>query len=121
MSYKDKILHPLRFYPDEYKKIKHLADEDGISFQKLGEVLFRSYVRGHKPTKRLVEKYVENHKGRKKRTHLGEMEAAQSVEDAVAAVIAEGQNVTYDLKPSRDDPTAVGTSEMADAFIEAMH
>jgi len=35
-------------------------------------------------------------------------------------VIAEGKSVTYDLKPSRDDPTAVGTSEMADAVIEKM-
>ena len=29
---------------------------------------------------------------------------------------AEGQNVTYDLKPHRDDPTAVGTQEMAEAI-----
>jgi isocitrate dehydrogenase (NAD+) len=49
--------------------------------------------------------------------HLGEREAAQRLEDAVAAVIAEGKSVTYDMKPSRDDPTAVGTSEYADAII----
>ncbi len=49
--------------------------------------------------------------------HLGEREAADRVENAVAAVIAEGESVTYDLKPTRDDPTAVGTSEMADAII----
>jgi isocitrate dehydrogenase (NAD+) len=35
-------------------------------------------------------------------------------------VIAEGSSVTYDMKPSRDDPTAVGTSEVADAIIEKM-
>lgn len=52
--------------------------------------------------------------------HLGEMEAARRVEDAIAAVIAEGTSVTYDLKPTRDDPTAVGTQEMADAIIAAM-
>ncbi|MBN1583888.1 MAG: isocitrate/isopropylmalate dehydrogenase family protein [Anaerolineae bacterium] len=52
--------------------------------------------------------------------HLNEIAAAQRVEDAVAAVIATGRDVTYDLKPTRDDPTAVGTSEMADAIIEAM-
>ena len=52
--------------------------------------------------------------------HLGEVAAAQRVEDAVAAVIAAGRDVTYDLKPDRDDPTAVGTSDMADAIIEAM-
>jgi isocitrate dehydrogenase (NAD+) len=28
--------------------------------------------------------------------------------------------VTYDMKPTRDDPTAVGTQEMADAIIAAM-
>ncbi|MFO8080852.1 MAG: isocitrate/isopropylmalate dehydrogenase family protein, partial [Armatimonadota bacterium] len=39
------------------------------------------------------------------------------LEDAVAAVIAGGDQVTYDLKPERDDPSAVGTSEMADAII----
>ncbi len=52
--------------------------------------------------------------------HLGEHKAAKRVEDAIAAVIAEGKNVTYDLKTTRDDPTAVGTKEMADAFIAAM-
>ena len=39
---------------------------------------------------------------------------------ALAAVIRAGQSVTYDLKPNRDDPTAVGTSEMADAIIAQM-
>jgi isocitrate dehydrogenase (NAD+) len=53
--------------------------------------------------------------------HLGEIDAAKRVETAVAAVIASGKNVTYDLKPARDDPTAVGTQEMADAIIAAMH
>lgn len=52
--------------------------------------------------------------------HLGEIEAGRRVEDAVAAVIADGRKVTYDLKPTRDDPTAVGTREMADAIIAAM-
>jgi isocitrate dehydrogenase (NAD+) len=52
--------------------------------------------------------------------HLGEKEAADRVQNAVAAVIAEGANVTYDMKPTRDDPTAVGTQEMADAIIEKM-
>jgi isocitrate dehydrogenase (NAD+) len=49
--------------------------------------------------------------------HLGERKAAQRLERAVAAVIADGSRVTYDLKPTRDDPTAVGTSEYADAII----
>ena len=49
--------------------------------------------------------------------HLGEREAAQRLERSVSAVIAEGERVTYDLKPTRDDPTAVGTSDYADAII----
>ena len=48
---------------------------------------------------------------------LGERDAAERLESAVAAVIAAGERVTYDLKPSRDDPTAVGTAEYADAII----
>jgi isocitrate dehydrogenase (NAD+) len=52
--------------------------------------------------------------------HLGERDAAARLEAAVAAVIAEGERVTYDLKPARDDPTAVGTSEYADAIIERL-
>jgi len=50
--------------------------------------------------------------------HLGKMAEADKLEKAVAAVIAEGKNVTYDMKPDRNDPTAVGTSQMADAIIE---
>jgi isocitrate dehydrogenase (NAD+) len=52
--------------------------------------------------------------------HLGETEAAARLEAAVANVIAEGKDVTYDLKPHRDDPSAVGTREMADAICEAL-
>jgi len=50
--------------------------------------------------------------------HLGNTAEADRLENAVAQVIAEGKQVTYDLKPDRDDPTAVGTSEMADAIID---
>jgi len=52
--------------------------------------------------------------------HLQETEAARRMEDALAAVIRRGDKVTYDLKPSRNDPSAVGTSEFADAVIEEM-
>jgi len=52
--------------------------------------------------------------------YIGEREAGQRIEDAVARVIREGKYVTYDLKPRRDDPTAVGTQEMADAIIAAL-
>lgn len=49
--------------------------------------------------------------------HLGMMAEAERLDSAVAAVIAEGTSVTYDMKPDRNDPTAVGTQEMADAII----
>jgi isocitrate dehydrogenase (NAD+) len=50
--------------------------------------------------------------------HLGEEDAADRLESSIAEVIAEGRSVTYDMKPSRDDPSAVGTSEVADAIID---
>jgi isocitrate dehydrogenase (NAD+) len=49
--------------------------------------------------------------------HIGEEEAGNRLEAAMASIIAEGKDVTYDMKPSPDDPTAVGTSEVADAII----
>jgi isocitrate dehydrogenase (NAD+) len=49
--------------------------------------------------------------------HLGKTKEADKLENAVAAVIAEGKSVTYDMKENRDDPTAVGTNQMADAII----
>src|SRR5437763_3501634 len=52
--------------------------------------------------------------------HLGEQPAALRLERAIADVIAEGESVTYDMKPSRDDPTAFGTSEVADAIVEKL-
>ena len=52
--------------------------------------------------------------------HLDELDAAQRLEDAIAQTIDEGKFVTYDMKPSRDDPTAVGTSEVADGIIEKL-
>ena len=52
--------------------------------------------------------------------HLGELEAAERVQAAVADVIADGRFVTYDLKLTRDDPTAVGTQEMADAIVASL-
>jgi isocitrate dehydrogenase (NAD+) len=50
--------------------------------------------------------------------HLGETEAADRVEGALAAVIKENVDVTYDLKPDRRG--GVGTSQMADAIIRRL-
>jgi isocitrate dehydrogenase (NAD+) len=52
--------------------------------------------------------------------YMGFTKEAERLEKAVAAVIAEGRDVTYDMKERRDDPTAVGTSRMADAIIKKM-
>src|SRR3954452_6911484 len=52
--------------------------------------------------------------------HIEERDAADRLEQAIADVIREGESVTYDMKPSRDDPSAVGTSDVADAIIEKM-
>src|SRR5688572_27033396 len=52
--------------------------------------------------------------------HLNEVGGADRLEKAIAAVISEGKYVTYDMKPNRDDPTAVGTSEVADGIIQKM-
>jgi len=48
--------------------------------------------------------------------HLGETESADRLEKAIAAVIAEGKNVTYDLRSQQP----VGTSQVADAVIEKL-
>ncbi|MFH1858518.1 MAG: isocitrate/isopropylmalate dehydrogenase family protein [Candidatus Omnitrophota bacterium] len=49
--------------------------------------------------------------------YLGEEKAADRLEQAVSDVIREGKQVTYDLKPSREDPSAVGTTQMAEAIM----
>jgi isocitrate dehydrogenase (NAD+) len=50
--------------------------------------------------------------------HLGEKDSADRLESTIAEVIAEGKNVTYDLK--LDPATAVGTSQVADAVIKKL-
>ena len=52
--------------------------------------------------------------------HLAENEAADHLERSISSVIAAGDSVTYDLKPRRDDPTAVGTSVVTDAVIAGL-
>lgn len=52
--------------------------------------------------------------------YLKERDAADRMENAIAEVIREGKSVTYDMKEDRNDPTAVGTSQVADAIIEKL-
>lgn len=48
--------------------------------------------------------------------YMAETSAARRLEKALFDVIREGKHVTYDLKADRQDPTAVGTQEMAEAI-----
>jgi isocitrate dehydrogenase (NAD+) len=50
--------------------------------------------------------------------YLNEFEAADRLEKAIAKVIAEGKNVTYDMKS--DKSGGVGTSQVADAVIDGL-
>jgi isocitrate dehydrogenase (NAD+) len=52
--------------------------------------------------------------------YIKEDQAASRLEEAVKEVIKEGKSVTYDLKEDRNDPTAVGTQEMAEAIIHKL-
>src|SRR5437763_16231682 len=49
--------------------------------------------------------------------HLQETYAANLLEGAIAETIREGRCVTYDMKADRNDPTAVGTTEVAEAIV----
>jgi isocitrate dehydrogenase (NAD+) len=52
--------------------------------------------------------------------YLQEVEAADRMENAIAELIREGNHVTYDMKPHRDDPTAVGTSDVGDELVRKL-
>jgi isocitrate dehydrogenase (NAD+) len=52
--------------------------------------------------------------------HLGEVEAGDHLEEAVAAVLSEGVDVTPDLRGPGDDRPTVGTRRMTDAVIERL-
>jgi len=53
--------------------------------------------------------------------HIGETSAAEKLENALASVIKEGKSVTYDMKPTPDDPTAATTFGVADAIISKIN
>lgn len=52
--------------------------------------------------------------------HLGESGAADRVEQAVDAVLADGRHVTADLRADGDSRPAVGTTAVTDAVLRAM-
>ena len=52
--------------------------------------------------------------------HLGEEEAANRLEKAIAEVIVEGKTLTYDLKPGAPSDQIATTSQVADAVIDKL-
>jgi isocitrate dehydrogenase (NAD+) len=52
--------------------------------------------------------------------YLGEHAAADRLEHILDGIIAEGKYVTYDLKQTRDDPTALSTSAVADEIVRRL-
>ncbi len=52
--------------------------------------------------------------------YLGEGEAADRLERAIAQVIIEGEKITYDLKPSSATDPPVGTRQVAEAVIQKL-
>ena len=52
--------------------------------------------------------------------HLGERDAADRLEEAIADVLADGRDVTPDLRAAGDDRAAVGTRRMAEAVAERL-
>ena len=63
----------LRFYPDEFERIKSNGKEDGVNYQQLGEILFGHYLKGNKEIMRLVKKFAISKKG-KTGSHFDEIE-----------------------------------------------
>jgi len=53
--------------------------------------------------------------------HIGETSSAERLDGAIASVIREGKSVTYDMKPTPDDPSATTTSGVADAIISKLN
>ena len=52
--------------------------------------------------------------------YLGEQAAADRLEQILDGIIVEGKYVTYDLKQTRDDPTALSTSAVADEIVRRL-
>ncbi|GBD99734.1 isocitrate dehydrogenase [NADP] [bacterium BMS3Abin07] len=53
--------------------------------------------------------------------YIGEKDASSGITKVIAEIIREGKYVTYDMKPTPEDPTAVGTSEVADAIVTRLN
>jgi isocitrate dehydrogenase (NAD+) len=52
--------------------------------------------------------------------HVGESDAGNRLDDAVASVLTDGRTVTYDLRPTGDESTAATTTDVRDAVVRAL-
>lgn len=77
MPSKDKIQAPVRLYPDVYEKLREKVRYDGLSYQKLSEILFKLYLKNNKEVMKHVEKYVTQKGSRKRGPMLDEMESEE--------------------------------------------
>jgi len=77
MAVKDKVQCPVRMYKDQYNKMREKASEDGMTFQKLSEILFNAYLKDNKGIRKLVEKYADSKHSRKKRPVLDNLESEE--------------------------------------------
>jgi len=75
MTAEDKVQAPIRLYPDQYEKIRTKARYDGLSYQKLAEILFKLYIKNNKEVMKHVNKFVEQKGNKKRRPMLDEMES----------------------------------------------
>ena len=109
-------VRPCKTYPGVRTRFE---DVDLIIIRENTEDLYAGieYEQGTEDAEELIS-WIESKGGRLR--HLEERDAADRLERAIAAVIDEGKSVTYDMKPRRDDPTSVGTSQVADAIIEKL-
>ena len=49
----------LRHWPDDHKRIQAKLKEDGLSYQKLGEALFKAYLNNNKEIRKVIETYLK--------------------------------------------------------------
>lgn len=66
--YSEKIQCQFRLLPSDYEKIKELAKEYGLTFQKVSEILVLNFMRGNKDAINIIQKYAEQKKERKGKT-----------------------------------------------------
>lgn len=76
------------------KKIKSKVAKHGLTYQKLGELLFSAYIKGNKEVLKLVEQYVDEKGLRKKGVYMDTIESEELLRQI------------EELSPLQDEPRA---------------